>query len=118
MMARYDLLELSHGMLAVIRCRIFRLPVCYPKIKLYRPIIVQHEGRRLREFENRVLRRIFGRKRDEMIGEWRKLHDEELNDMYSTKYCSGDKIEKNEICGACSMYGGDERCIQGFGGET
>jgi len=34
------------------------------------------------------------------------------------KYCSGGKIEKNEIGGACSTYGGEERCIQGFGGET
>jgi hypothetical protein len=33
-------------------------------------------------FENRVLRRIFGPKRDEVTGEWRKLHDEELSDMY------------------------------------
>jgi len=35
-------------------------------------------------FENRVLRRIFGRKRDEVTGEWRKLHNEELNDLYSS----------------------------------
>jgi hypothetical protein len=34
-------------------------------------------------FENRVLRRIFGSKRDEVTGEWRKLHKEELNDLYS-----------------------------------
>jgi len=40
------------------------------------------EERELREFENRVLRRIFGPKRDEVTGEWRKLHDEELNDLY------------------------------------
>ena len=33
-------------------------------------------------FENRVLRRIFGPKRDEVIGEWRKLHNEDLNDLY------------------------------------
>ena len=38
----------------------------------------------LREFENRVLRRIFKPKRDEVTGEWRKLHNEELNDMYSS----------------------------------
>jgi hypothetical protein len=38
---------------------------------------------RLRVFENRVLRRIFGPKRDEVTGEWRKLHNEELNDLYS-----------------------------------
>jgi hypothetical protein len=42
------------------------------------------EGHRLRVFENRVLRRIFGLKRDEMTGEWRKLHNEELRDLYSS----------------------------------
>ena len=40
------------------------------------------EGRQLRVFENRVLRRIFGPKRDEVTGEWRKLHNEDLNDLY------------------------------------
>jgi hypothetical protein len=35
-------------------------------------------------FENRVLRRIFGPKRDEVTGEWRRLHNEELNDLYSS----------------------------------
>jgi len=39
---------------------------------------------RLRVFENRVLRRIFGPKRDVVIREWRKLHNEELNDLYSS----------------------------------
>ena len=39
-------------------------------------------------FENRVLRRIFGSKRDEVTGEWRKLHNEELNDLY----CSPDIV--------------------------
>ena len=39
---------------------------------------------RLRVFENRVLRRIFGPKRDGVTGEWRKLHNEELNDLYSS----------------------------------
>ena len=42
------------------------------------------EERRLRVFENRVLRRIFGSTRDEVTGEWRKLHNEELNDLYSS----------------------------------
>jgi len=37
---------------------------------------------RMRVFENRVLRRIFGTKRDEVIGEWRKRHSEQLNDLY------------------------------------
>jgi len=40
------------------------------------------EERRLRVFENRVLSRIFGPKRDEVTEEWRKLHNEELNDLY------------------------------------
>ena len=41
------------------------------------------EDRRLRVFENRVLRRVSGSKRDEVTGEWRKLHNEELRDLYS-----------------------------------
>jgi hypothetical protein len=41
------------------------------------------EERGLRVFENRVLKRIFGPKRDEVTGEWRRLHNEELNDLYS-----------------------------------
>jgi hypothetical protein len=40
------------------------------------------EERRLRVFENRVLRKIFGPKRDEVTGEWRKLHNKELHDLY------------------------------------
>jgi len=67
------------------------------KIKIYRTIILPlvlfgceawsltlREERRLRVFENRVLRRIFGPKKDEVIGGWRKLHNEELNDLYSS----------------------------------
>jgi hypothetical protein len=42
------------------------------------------EERRLRVFENRVLRRIFGRKRDEVTGDWRKPHNEELHNFYSS----------------------------------
>ena len=41
------------------------------------------EERRLRVFENRVLRRVFCPKMDEVTGEWRKLHNEELSDLYS-----------------------------------
>jgi len=82
------------------------------KFKIYRTIILPvdlhgcetwlltlREERRLRMFENRVLRRVFGAKRDEVTGEWRKLHDEELSDLY------GGKIEKNEMGGACDAYG-------------
>jgi len=64
------------------------------KTKIYRTIILPvlygcetwpltlREERRLRVFENRVLRRVFGPKRDEVTGEWRKLHNEELSDPY------------------------------------
>ena len=41
-------------------------------------------GWKLRVFENMVLRRIFGPRRDEVMGEWRRLHNEELNDLYSS----------------------------------
>jgi len=65
------------------------------KIKMYRIIILPvvlygcetlsltlREERKLRVFENMVLRRIFGPRRDEVTGEWRRLHNEELNDLY------------------------------------
>jgi hypothetical protein len=42
------------------------------------------EEHRLRVFKTRVLRRIFGLKRDEVTGEWRKLHNKELHDLYSS----------------------------------
>jgi hypothetical protein len=64
------------------------------KIKIYRTIILRvvvygcetwsltlREERRLRMFENRVLQTLFGPKRDEVTREWRKLHNEELNDL-------------------------------------
>jgi hypothetical protein len=68
------------------------------KIRIYKTIILfvvlygcetytltLREENRLKVFENRVLRRIFGPKRDEVMGEWRKLHNdnEELRDVYS-----------------------------------
>jgi hypothetical protein len=43
------------------------------------------KGHRLRVFENRVLRRIFGPKRDDVNGEWRKLYNKELRDLYSSR---------------------------------
>ena len=92
------------------------------KIKIYRIIILPvilygceiwsltlREERRLRVFENMLLRRIFGPKMDEITGEWSVL---------LTEYCASDKIKKNEMGGACGAYVGGERCVQGFGGET
>ena len=56
--------------------------------------------------ENRVLKEIFVPKRDEVTGEWSKLHNEELEwSVLINKYCAGDRIENNEIDGACSTYG-------------
>ena len=49
---------------------------------------------RLRVFESRVLRRLFGRKRDEVTGEWRKVHNEELNDLYQILYIKYYKQEE------------------------
>ena len=76
------------------------------------------EERRLRVCENKVLRRIFGPKRNEVTWGCRKLPNEELNDVDLIQYYSDDKIEKNEMGGACSSYGGEDRRIQSFGGET
>jgi hypothetical protein len=46
--------------------------------------LILREENRLRVFENRVLRSIFGPKRDEVTGDWRKLHNEELRNLYSS----------------------------------
>jgi hypothetical protein len=46
--------------------------------------LILREEHRLRVLENRVLRRIFGPKRDEVTGGWRKLHNEELHNLYSS----------------------------------
>jgi hypothetical protein len=77
------------------------------------------EERRLRVFENKVLRRIFGLKRDEVIEVWRKLCNRELNAKYfSSNIFWVIKIQKEEMYGVCSTYGGEQRCLQGFGGKT
>jgi len=70
-------------------------------------------------FESRVLRRIFGPKRDEVRKECRKLHYEELNDLYSSPDIV--RVIKSRImrwARAYGAYGGEEKHIQGFGGET
>jgi hypothetical protein len=60
-------------------------------------------------FENRVLRRIFGPKRDEVMGEWKKLHNKELHDLYSSpSIIRMIKSEEDEVGGVCSTNGGEE----------
>jgi len=69
-------------------------------------LLIFREERRLRIFKNRVLRRISGRKRDTVTGEWRKLHIEELNDLYfSPNIFRGDQIEKIRWTGHVARMG-------------
>jgi hypothetical protein len=72
--------------------------------------------RRLRVFEKRVLRRIFGPKGKEVTGKWRKLHNEELHDLYSSPTTV--RVIKSRIMGwegHVARVGGERR-VQGFGG--
>jgi hypothetical protein len=63
-------------------------------------------------FENGVLRRIFGPKRDEVTGDWRKLHNRELHNLYSSpNIIRMMKSRKMRLGRACSTNGGDEECI-------
>jgi hypothetical protein len=101
------------------------------RIKIYRIIILPvfpygcepwsltlREERRLRVFENRVLKRIFGPKRDEVTGEWRKLHKEELTDLYFLpSIVRVIKSRRMRLAGHVAVWGRGE-CVQGFGGET
>jgi hypothetical protein len=76
------------------------------------------EDRRLRVFENRVLRKTFGPKRSEITGEWRKLHNEELRELYSSPtIVRVIKLRKVKWVGACSSERGGETCA-GFWWET
>ena len=76
--------------------------------------LTAREERKLRVFENMVLRRIFGPRRDEVTREWRRFRGAKWS-VLLTQYCAGDKIEKNEMGWACGSYGGREG---GPGGET
>jgi hypothetical protein len=69
-------------------------------------------------FENRVLRRIFGPKRVEVTGEWRRLYNEELNDLYSSpNIIRVINSTRMRWAGHVARMGGRERCLQDFGGE-
>jgi hypothetical protein len=72
------------------------------------------EEYRLKVFENSVLRRIFRSKSSEIVGGWRKLHNEELRNLYSSsEYDYIYEVKEDEMDRACSMYVGE-----GFGGNA
>jgi len=73
---------------------------------------------RLKLFANRVLRRIFMDKRDEVTGEWRKLHNEELHGVYSSRNITRVIKSRMRRVGHVARMGGDESCLQAYGGET
>ena len=70
-------------------------------------------------FENRVLRRIFGSKRDKVTGEWRKLHNKELNDLYSLpNIVRVVKSRRMRWAVHVARMGEDRGGAQGVGGEA
>jgi hypothetical protein len=71
-------------------------------------------------FVNRGLKRIFGPKREEVPGDWRRLRNEELHNLYATSDIIIRVIKSRRIMwvGACSTHGRDEQCIQKFGLKT
>jgi hypothetical protein len=79
--------------------------------------LMLREEHRLRVFENRVLRRMFGPKRDEVTGEWRKLHNKELHNLYSSPDVVR-QVKGNEVGGACGTHRRGEKSVQGFGGKA
>jgi hypothetical protein len=102
------------------------------KVKIYKTIILPAalngcetwsltlwEEHKLRVFENRVLKRIFGLKRDDVMGEWRKLHSDEPHSMFpSLNIIILYKVKVNEVGRACGTHRRGERSVQGFGGKA
>jgi len=101
------------------------------KIKIYRTIILPvvlygcetwsltlWEEMKLRVFENRVLRRIFGPIKDEVTGEWRRLHNEELNDLYySPNIVRVIKSRRMRWAGHMARMGEERGCIGSWWGN-
>jgi hypothetical protein len=76
------------------------------------------EEHRLRVFEIRVLRRIFGLKRNEVMGDWRKLHNEEFHNLYSLpNIIRTIKSRKMRLEGHVARMG-EEKCMSYIGGEA
>jgi hypothetical protein len=77
------------------------------------------EDHRLRVLENRVLRRIFGPKRDEGTGSWRKLHNEELHNLYSSPSIIRMIMSRRmRWAGHVARMGEEEECIWDIGGKA
>jgi hypothetical protein len=103
--------------------------ICPLKVKIYRTIILPvilygcetwsltlREEHRLRVFENKVLRKIFRPKRDEITAEWRKLHKEELHILYlSPNIIRQMKSRRMRWAGHVTRMG--EESVQGVGGK-
>ena len=102
------------------------------KVNTYRTIILPvvwygcetwsltlREEHRLRVFENKVLRKIFGAKKDEITVEWRKLHNAELHALYSSPNIIRN-LKSRRLRWACHVarIGAAQKCIQSFSGET
>ena len=100
------------------------------QIKIYRNIILHvvfygcetwllilRKERRLRVFENRVLSRLFGPMRDEVTVKWRKQHNEELNDLYSSPDFIRVFHKNNEMGGPCNTYGEKRGAYRDLGGK-
>jgi hypothetical protein len=68
----------------------------------------------LRVFDKRVLRRIFGPKRDEVMGGWRKLHNKELRDLYFLHY----QVKVDQVGGVCGTNGGKRNMYRLLVGKT
>jgi hypothetical protein len=79
---------------------------------------VKLEEHGLRVCENRMLRRMFGPKRDEVKVDWRKLHNEELRDLYSSPSIIRIKVEVDEMSGSCSTNEREEKRVQVIGGKA
>jgi hypothetical protein len=102
------------------------------KIKINRTIILHvvsygcetlsptlREEHRLKVLENRVLRRVFGPKREEVAGGWRTKVNGELHTLYILPiFIMVVKIEKDEMSGTCNTHGRSEKCLQYFGWKT
>ena len=86
---------------------------------LYREIIAVCSQIHTKHVNTLCGQNAFGPKRDEVTGEWRKLHNEELNDLYSSSnIVRVTKSRKMGCAGHVGRMGGEEGCIQDFGGKT